>query len=142
MINASGNRVNEFHSVSEATTIIQSDGEASVGTSEVRIVAESEEQQFAAKDPKTLLEQDTEADYDADSESILPLFEDRLGYGIEEEYVQSPTRPRQVGVYMSGGGNQFDPTLLIKKITAENAEARTTELVTARAALEKQLTAI
>ena len=64
-----------------------------------------------------LPEPSSEANYDADSESILPLFEDRLGYGIEEEYVQSPTRPRHVGVYMSGpenggergGGSQFDP---------------------------------
>ena len=47
--------------------------------------------------------QDSDPDYDADLESILPLFEDLLGYGIEEEdYEESPVRARVVGVYMSG----------------------------------------
>ena len=49
-----------------------------------------------------LSEPGSEPDYDVDLESILPLFEDRLGYGVEEEYVQSPVRPHHVGVYMSG----------------------------------------
>ena len=49
-----------------------------------------------------LPESGSEPDYDADSESILPLFEDRLGYGVEDEYVKSPIRPRHVGVNMSG----------------------------------------
>ena len=73
---------------SEGTTIIESDGEESVGTSQVGIVAEQ-------KEPEMLPEPGSEPDYDAGLESILPLFEDRLGYGIEEEYVQSPIRPRQ-----------------------------------------------
>ena len=90
--------------------IVGSDGEESVGTSEVGIIAESEEDQ--AEKPEML--QDSDPDYDVDSESILPLFEDRLGYGIEEEdYDESPVHARVVGVYMSGnGGNQFDPSLL------------------------------
>ena len=83
----------------------------------------------------------SDPDYDADSESILPLFENRLGYGIEEEYYEeSPVRARVVGVYMSGnGGNQFDPALLTKEINASNAAERAAELTSARAALERQL---
>ena len=43
-------------------------------------------------------------DYDADSESILPLFEDRLGYGIEEEdYEESPVK-------IKGGSGNEDPS--------------------------------
>ena len=83
-----------------------------------------------------LSEPGSELDYDVDSESILPLFGDRLGYGAEEEYVQLPVRPCHVGVYMSGG-NQFDPDLLTKEITADNAEAHAQELITAREAIEK-----
>ena len=80
-----------------------------------------------------------EPDYDADSESILPLFEDQLGYGIEEEdYAESPVRARVVGVYMSGNsGSQFDPNLLTKEINASNAAERAAELASARAALER-----
>ena len=78
------------------------------------------------------LDSDPELDYDADSESILPLFEDRLGYGIEEEYEKSPVHPRHVGVYMSGpknggdnaGGSQFDPNLPTREITTDNAATR------------------
>ena len=86
----------------------------------------------------------SDPDYDADSESILPLFEDRLGYGIEEEdYEESPVRARVVGVYMSGnGGNQFEPALLTKEINASNAAERAAELTSARAALERQLTEV
>ena len=57
--------------------------------------------------------------------------------------MQSPTRPRHVGVYVNSagnaGGNQFDPNPLTKEITAENAAARAEELLAAREALEKQL---
>ena len=83
-------------------------------------------------------------DYDADSESILSLFEDWLGYGIEEEdYAESPVRARVVGVYMFGnGGKQFDPTLLTKEINASNAVERAAELTSARAVLERQLTEV
>ena len=124
--------------MSEATAVVESDGEESIGTPQVGIVAKK-------KEPEMLPQSDSESGYDADSESILPLFEDRLGYGIEEEYVQSPIRPRHVGVYMSGpdngadnaGGNQFDPNLLTKEITAENAVARAEELLAAREAIEK-----
>ena len=140
MVNVSDNRVNELDSVSEATAIIESDGEESVGTSQVGIVAEE-------KEPEMLPELGSEPDYDADSESILPLFEDRLGYGIEEEYVQSPIRSRHVGVYMSGPdnggergrGSQFDPNLLTKEITADNATTRAEDLIATREAIEKQL---
>ena len=52
--------------------------------------------------------------------------------------MQSPVRPRHVGVYMSGE-NQFDPNLLTKEITADNAAARAEELITAREPIEKQL---
>ena len=38
-----------------------------------------------------------------------------------------------------GGGNQFDPNLLTKEITTDNAAARVEELITAREAIEKQL---
>ena len=140
MVNVSGNRVNGLDSVSEATSVIESDGEESVGTSQVGIVAEQEESEM-------LPEPDSEPDYDADSESILPLFEDRLGYGIEEENVQSTVHPRHVGVYMSGPdyggengvGDRSDANLLTKEITTENAAARAEELITACEALEKQL---
>ena len=140
MVSATGDHANESESVSEARTIVESDGEESVGTSQVGIVAEEKESEM-------LLESVSEPDYDADSESILPLFEDRLGYGIEEECMQSPIRSRHIGVYMSGsehgadnaGGNQFDPNLLTKEITAENVAARAEELLAAREAIERQL---
>ena len=123
--------------------MVESDGKESVGTSQVGIVAEPEKQLIISEEKESLAEPCMEADYDADSESILPLFEDRLGYGIEEEYVQSPTCPRHVGVYVNStdnaGGNQFDPNLLTKEITADNAAARAEELLAAREALEKQL---
>ena len=76
MVGITGNRVNELESVSEATSIIESDGEEFVGTSQVGIVAKE-------KETEMLPEPDSEPDYDADSESILPLFENRLGYGID-----------------------------------------------------------
>ena len=44
MVNVSGTRVNELDFVSEAMAIVESDGEEFVGTSEVGIVAEQEEQ--------------------------------------------------------------------------------------------------
>ena len=75
MVNVSGNHVNCLDSVSEATAVIESDREESVGTSQVGIIAKEKELEM-------LSELDSEPDYDADSESILPLFEDRLGYGI------------------------------------------------------------
>ena len=61
--------------------------------------------------------------------------------------MQSPIRPRHVGVYMSGpenggehgGGSQFDPNLLTKEITADNVAARVEELIAAWVAIEKQL---
>ena len=43
MDNMSGNRVNELNYVSEATSFVESDGEESVGTSEVGIIAGQEE---------------------------------------------------------------------------------------------------
>ena len=68
------------------------------------------------------------------------MFEDRLGYNIEEEeHVELPVRVRRVGVYVAGEENPFDPTLLSKEITAENAVVRAAELETACVALEKQL---
>ena len=95
MVSTSGVRSNTVESVSEPTVVVESDGEESVGTSEVGIIAESEEP--LAEKPEML--QESDSDYDADSESILPLFEDRLGYGIEEEdYEESPVRTRVVGV--------------------------------------------
>ena len=140
MVSTSGIRSNSAESVSEPTVLVESDGEESVGTSEVSIIAESEEEQHQAEKPEMLQDSGSDPDYDADSESILPLFEDRLGYGIEEEdYEESPVRARVVGVYMSGnGGNQFDPTLLTKEINASNAAERAAELTSARAALERQ----
>ena len=84
MVNTSGNRVNEFDSVSEATAVIESNGEVSVGTSEVGIIAKQEDLQITTKELETLSDPGLKPDYDADSESILPLFEDRLGYGLEE----------------------------------------------------------
>ena len=63
MVSATDNRANELESVSETTTIIESDGEESVGTSQVGIVTEEKELEM-------LLESVLERDYDADSESI------------------------------------------------------------------------
>ena len=60
MVNVSGNRVNGLDSISEATAVIESDGEESVGTSQVGIVAEKEE-------PEMLPEPGSEPDYDAHS---------------------------------------------------------------------------
>ena len=45
MVSASGFRSNSAESVSEPTVLVESDGEESVGTSEVGIIAESEEEQ-------------------------------------------------------------------------------------------------
>ena len=144
MVCASGLRANSAESVSEPTVVVESDGEESVGTSEVGIVAEQEKQLAVNNEEESLAEPCMEPGYDADSESILPLFEDRLGYGIEEEeYEESPVRARVVGVYMSGnGGNQFDPSLLTKEINASNAAERVAELASARAVLERQLAEI
>ena len=49
MVNVSGNRVNGLDSVSETTAIIESDGEGSVGTSQVGIVAEEKEPKILPK---------------------------------------------------------------------------------------------
>ena len=93
----SGIRANSAESVSEPTVVVESDGEESVGTSEVGIIAEPEEQLVVNNEEESLAEPCMEPDYDADSESILPLFEDRLGYAIEEEdYAESPVRARVV----------------------------------------------
>ena len=51
MVSMSGIRSNSAESVSEPTAIIESDGEESVGTSEVGIIAESEEEQNQAEKP-------------------------------------------------------------------------------------------
>ena len=56
MVGISGNRVNEFDSVSEATVMIEFEGEESVGTSEVGIIAELEKQQIPTKESKRLSE--------------------------------------------------------------------------------------
>ena len=93
MVGTTGNRANEWESVSEATAIVESDGEKSVGTSQVSIVAKE-------KEPEMQPESDPKPAYDADLESILPLFEDRLGYGIEEEYVQSNTSTSHWSVHV------------------------------------------
>ena len=77
MVSTSGVRSNTAESVSEPTIVVESDGEESVGTSEVGIIAEPEEEQHQAEKLEML--QGSDPDYDADSESILPLFEDRLG---------------------------------------------------------------
>ena len=42
MVNVSCTQVHKLDSVSEATAIVESDGEESVGTSEVSIIAEQE----------------------------------------------------------------------------------------------------
>ena len=108
MVCASGLRANSVESVSEPTAVVESDGEESVGTSEVGIIAESEKHLAVNHEEESLAEPYMEPGYDADSESILPLFEDRLGYGIEEEdYADSPVRARVVGVYMSGNGGKI-----------------------------------
>ena len=43
MVGTTGNLANELESVSEATAIVESDGEESVGTSQVGIVAKEKE---------------------------------------------------------------------------------------------------
>jgi hypothetical protein len=144
MVCASGVRANSAESVSERTAIVESDGEESVTIPEVGLTAEFGKRQIQAKEPEMQLDESSEPDYDADSESILPLFEDQLGYGIEEEdYVELPVRARNVGVYMSGaGGNQLDETLLTKEINSSNAAERAGELASARTVLERQLAGI
>ena len=77
MVSTSGIRSNSEKSVSEPTVVVESDGEESVGTSEVGIIAESKEEQHQAEKPEMLQDSGSDPDYDADSESILPLFEDR-----------------------------------------------------------------
>ena len=48
MVGTTGNRANELESVSEATAVVESDGEESIGTSEVGIVAEPEEHSLSS----------------------------------------------------------------------------------------------
>ena len=80
MVSTSGIRSNSAESVSEPTVIVESDGEESVGTSEVGIIAESEEEQNQVEKPGMLQDLSSDPDYDADSESILPLFEGMLAF--------------------------------------------------------------
>ena len=54
MVSTSGIRSNSAESVSEPTVVVESDGEESVGTSEVGIIAESEEEQYQAEKPEML----------------------------------------------------------------------------------------
>ena len=54
MVCTSGVRANSAESVSEPTVVVESDGEESVGTSEVGIIAESEEEQHQAEKPEML----------------------------------------------------------------------------------------
>ena len=70
----------DYESVSRAATIVQSDGEESVGTAEVEKVLNTLEERLddPAEIPGDAVEQ-------AGSESILPLFEGRFGYDVEEE---------------------------------------------------------
>ena len=79
MVSTSGIRSNSAESVTEPTVVVESDDEESVGTSEVDIIAESEKEQNQVEKPGMLQDLSSDPDYDADSESILPLFEDRLG---------------------------------------------------------------
>ena len=73
-------------SVSGAATTVQSDGEESVGTTEVDLPITTQAAQSVkpAWVPRKVR--------DEDAESILELFEDRYGYGLEEEeeYKTSP----------------------------------------------------
>ena len=80
MVSTSGICTNSAESVSEPTVVVESNGEESVGTSKVGIIAEPEEEQDQAEKPGMLQDPSSDSDYDADSESILPLFEDRFGY--------------------------------------------------------------
>ena len=57
MVGTTGNRANELEYVSEATTVVESDGEESVGTSQVGIVAEPEEQLVINHEKESLAEQ-------------------------------------------------------------------------------------
>ena len=56
MVNTSGNHVDELDFVPEITAVIESDGEESIGTSQVGIVAEE-------KEPEMLPELGSEPDY-------------------------------------------------------------------------------
>ena len=78
MVCASGLRANSAESISEPTVVVESDGEESVGTSELGITVESEKHLAVSYEEESLAEPCMEPGYDADSESILPLFEDRL----------------------------------------------------------------
>ena len=57
MVGTTGNRDEELESVSEATAIVESVGEESVGTSQVGIVAEPEEQLVINNEKESLAEQ-------------------------------------------------------------------------------------
>ena len=50
MVGATGNRANQLNLVSETTAVVESDGEESVGTSQVGIVVEPEEQLIINKE--------------------------------------------------------------------------------------------
>ena len=77
--------IKNYRYIGDVSIIVQSDGEESLGTSEVGTVTGSEKQQFAAKEIETLSEPDSEADYDTDSESILPC----LKIGMDTELRKS-----------------------------------------------------
>ena len=121
MIQASGPGFGEkaSDSVSGATTMVQSDGEESVGTVEVDFTGNAQAAQSAnpAWVPRKAI--------DEDSESILELFEDRYGYGIEEEeeYESSPGPVRRVGVYTA-------PAINLGQVAGSPAAATSAEAAT------------
>ena len=88
----------DYESVSGAATIVQSDGEESVGTAEADGVLNTLEERL--DDPAGIPGDAVER---AGSESILPLFEGRFGYDVEEEddeeQESSPSPVRRVAVY-------------------------------------------
>ena len=99
----SGMEESAYESVSGAATMAQSDGEESVGTTEIDLPVTAQEAQSddPAWAPRKVIEDD--------EESILEQFEDRYGYGIEEEeYELSPGPIRRVGVYTTPTMN-LDP---------------------------------
>ena len=107
-----------YESESGTATMAQSDGEESVGTTEIDLPVTTQEVQLEepAWTPRRVVEED--------EESILELFKDRYGYGLEEEeYESSPGPIRRVGVYTAPAMNLDPESISVAATTTAKALA-------------------
>ena len=117
----------DFDSMSGAATIVHSDGEELVGTTEVaaRPTIEREQLEKPAWTPVGWVE------IDEDIESILPLFEDCHGYGSEGDdgYESSLGPVRRVAVYTAPATNIDSAAVTAAANAAATALARQSPVI-------------